>query len=312
MGPVDVLAPAAAGALGGMCTDFTFLPFDTLRARLNYLQSSARLSANPLTAMRQASAQMVAAEGPFSLFRGASAVLLFCAPTYGAYFGVYKVVSTHIERRFGGAERTPGWAYLVGGLMAEVGALWLFLPYDVTKQRLQCAPASSRISVFGLLRQILAESGIGGLYRGGSAALATYIPFSGIYFGSYETFKRLLLRAIWPADGGSRGREGEGASATAMHAVHFASAVSAGTVGAWLTHPIDVIKTRIQVGDLEHSGKYERTMLGTLRNAVAQGGLRGLFRGSFARVLAIAPGCGCSMTIFETALPLFSAFFRER
>jgi hypothetical protein len=301
--PQELGAAAAAGAISGLTTDMTFLPFDTLRARLNYFPSSRSASANPLTAMRQAGAEMVAAEGVFSLFRGSSAVALFCGPTMGIYFGTYKAVAMNIEARFGGPARTPGWAYLVAGLSAEAVALVLFLPYDVTKQRLQCASASSRQSVFGLSREIVAQHGVAGLYRGALATMATYIPFSGVYFATYEQLKRALL-PTQPAGVGAPGPSG-----AATHAAHFAAAVSAGAASAFATQPIDVIKTRIQVGEFAGGagGGAERTMVGTLRAALVQGGVRTLMRGALARVLAIAPGCGCSMTIFEMALPRITA-----
>lgn len=293
-----VAACAAAGAISGSSTDLAFLPFDTLRARLNYGQLTSATSANPLTAMRQAGAEMIAADGITSLFRGTSSVALFCAPTFAVYFGSYKAISSQLERRFGGAEQTPPWAYLVAGLNAELLALGLFLPYDVTKQRLQCAPLGSRIHVFGVVRQVLAASGPAGLYRGATASMATYVPFSGVYFCSYEYIKRALLDLVPTRAEGKL---------TAAPAAHFVSAVSAGTLAAVITQPIDVLKTRIQVGDIAGGSGPERSMLGTLRSALARGGVSSLMRGSLARVLAIAPGCGCSMTIFELVMPRISA-----
>lgn len=292
---------AASGAISGLSTDLAFLPFDTLRARLNYGQLTTATSANPYTAMRQAGAEMIAADGVASLFRGGTSVALFGAPVFGLYFGSYKVVSAQFEARFGGAEKTPAWAYLVAGLNAELLALGLFLPYDVTKQRLQCAPLGSRMHVFGVLGQVVAASGPAGLYRGAAASLATYVPFSGIYFCSYESTKRGLL-GLAP--------EGEGRARSIAPAAHFASAVAGSTVAALVTQPIDVLKTRIQVGDAGGGSGPERSMLGVLRAAIARGGVSSLMRGSFARVLAIAPGCGFSMTIFEMAMPRVSALLQ--
>ncbi|KAG8458555.1 hypothetical protein KFE25_003090 [Diacronema lutheri] len=303
-----LLGAGAAGAISGSSTDLAFLPFDTLRARLNYGQLTSATSANPLTAMRQVGAEMIAADGVASLFRGSSSVALFSAPTFGIYFGTYKAVALQLERRFGGPEHTPSWAYLGAGLNAELFALGLFLPYDVTKQRLQCAPLGSRDTVFSVLRHVLAASGPAGLYRGATAAMATYVPFSGLYFCSYERFKRALV-------GQARANDAQAAaapsSAPAVPAAHFLSAVAAATVAAVATQPLDCLKTRIQVGDLAGGRAAERTLLGTLRAALAHGGVSSLMRGTLARVLAIAPGCGCSMTVFEMVLPHITALLHS-
>jgi solute carrier family 25 iron transporter 28/37 len=302
--PRELAAGAMAGAISGFSTDLAFLPFDTLRANLNYGQSQG-VSANPLTAMRQVGTEMIAAGGIFSLFRGTTAVMLLSPPVYGVYFGTYRAISKQIERHFDGPEHTPGWAYLVAGLNAEVFALGLFLPYDVCKQRLQLAPMHSREHVFSVMREVVATSGISGLYRGALASMATYAPFSALYFASYEQFKRLQLGPPKNAPAPTAAGEQEGI-ALRTHAAHFSSAIAAGAVSAAATQPIDVLKTRIQVGDIARTGNYDRTLWGTLRAALAHGGPRSLLRGTLARVLAIAPGCGCSMMIFEMVLPSLS------
>jgi hypothetical protein len=66
-------------------------------------------------------------------------------------------------------------------------------------------------------------------------------------------------------------------------------------VAAVLTQPLDCAKTRLQVGACEPGS----TFLQVLRRTYANEGVAALMRGSVARALWLAPGCGLSMTVFE-------------
>lgn len=314
-------AAALAGAACGLCTDVLTLPFDTLRAKLNSGAAShgaagavagaagarRRASAAPGRALREVAARTLRAEGPAGLFRGLSAVVLFAPPAYALYFATYKTAAAAVEARCGGREATPAAAYFGAGLAAELAANLAYLPYDVTKQRLQVAPRRARpATALPLAAHLVRTRGARALYRGALATLATYLPFSGLYFATYEGLKARLL----PAE--RAGAAAPPPSAAREACAHFSAAVCAGAVGAAATQPVDVIKTRLQVGGgalhaaggtggRAPTGPRAPTMLATLRAAVVREGWGSLLRGTYARVLSIAPGCGLSMMLFEAA-----------
>jgi hypothetical protein len=88
-----------------------------------------------------------------------------------------------------------------------------------------------------LITQILCRPGFrDGLFRGDWAGLATYGPFSAIYFVVYEQWK---LRC-------SRFLESRTVDSLTMP-YHLSGGIVAGSVAAVTTAPIDAIKTRMQV-----------------------------------------------------------------
>ena len=60
----------------------------------------------------------------------------------------------------------------------------------VVTQRLQILPAGSPLSGPAVVRAVVAEQGPGGLMRGTTATLVAYVPYSAVWFGSYECAKR--------------------------------------------------------------------------------------------------------------------------
>lgn len=290
----DLQAAAVAGAASGLATDVVTLPFDTLRARLNTTAHGAGLSAEPLQALLGMARRTVRTEGISGLYRGTSSVLVFCCPAYAVYFGTYKALANFLEARSGGSL----WSYFAAGLAAELAGNVVYIPYDVTKQRLQTNSPGCRRTIVDELRCIVRHEGAHGLYRGVQATLLTYVPFSGIYFASYEALKRRMTSAR------TDGRQpGPGAL--------FSAAVLAGAVASVATQPIDAVRTRIQVAKpgavaVATSAHHPLSLVQTARHALAEEGPRALVRGTAARVLALAPGCGLTMALFEALLPYAS------
>jgi Mitochondrial carrier protein len=87
------------------------------------------------------------------------------------------------------------------------------------------------------------------------------------------------------------------------------SAAAAGSVASALTNPLDLAKVRLQVevtgrsndtGSTSNgSGGSKRTLLSMLRHVYRHEGLRGLWRGSLARVLFHTPSTAITMALFE-------------
>lgn len=276
---------ALAGAMSGFINDVVTHPLDTLRAKLQTARSST-LSTHPLAAMRSIAWATLAAEGVAGLYRGVSSVGIFSAPSYALYFGTYKAVTARIdaawEKHSSGGTAAPAHLYFLGGLAAEATSNVLYIPYDVIKQRLQCAPPGTSENALSLALAVIKAEGPAGLYPGVLATILSYAPFSGIYFAVYEYLRRNF----------AKGGAGEHA-----HAAVLGCAVCAGSVAAAVTQPIDVIRTRIQVG--VHGSQGPPSIRSVLQSILRQEGPAVLLRGTLARVLVLAPGCGLTMTLFE-------------
>ena len=147
-------------------------------------------------------------------------------------------------------------------------------------------------------RRVMATEGVRGFFRGWVAAQLTWIPYFALYFGFYERVKQAAMDVT-----GAK-TENEVLPGTFL----FCGAV-AGTAAGAITCPLDVVKTRIQVG-LEYpaasgsgSGKAGaaggRSIVGTVNELWRAEGMRGFTRGIGARVLWLAPGSAIGIAAYE-------------
>lgn len=284
-------ASIAAGAISGVINDTIMHPVDTVRAQLQVTMDK-KIPVSPFAAFRTMTARIVALDGVRGLYRGVSAVSMYCAPSYGLYFGAYYKASKSMEEWYGGAANVPAIGHFGAGLCAELAANISYIPYDVIRQNLQCNTNERHAqapNAWELTRTLLRKGGVRALYPGVGATLCTYGPFSGVYFLCYETIKRDVFG-------------GGGESDSPDNVQVLVNAVISGGVAATVTQPLDMLKTRIQTGRTFGAGK--QTLLQTLSASISNARGFGMgwdvfFRGTVARVLTLAPACGITMTLYE-------------
>lgn len=139
---------------------------------------------------------------------------------------------------------------------------------------------------------IVKNLGLVGLYKGASACLLRDVPFSAIYFPTYNHLKRDFF----------------GESATKkLGVLHLLSAGAiAGMPAAYLTTPCDVIKTRLQVEARKGETKYT-SLRHCAKTIYQEEGFRAFFKGGPARVLRSSPQFGFTLAAYEVlqkSLPL--------
>ena len=131
---------------------------------------------------------------------------------------------------------------------------------------------------------IVKNLGLVGLYKGASACLLRDVPFSGIYFPTYNHLKRDLF--------------GEGPTKKLGIVQLLTAGAIAGMPAAYLTTPCDVIKTRLQVEARKGDTKYT-----SLRHCAStvykEEGFRAFFKGGPARVLRSSPQFGFTLAGYE-------------
>eukprot|EP00887_Chlorella_sp_A99_P000498 scaffold17.g498.t1 len=197
-------------------------------------------------------------------------------------------------------------------------------------------PTQPRLSPLGAARHVYASQGLRGLFRGYLAMTCLWLPWNALYMSLYEATKRRLyfarLGAMREAEaaegragagaagpgGGSGGSGwGDGAGAVVvrqdppmaavlpLYAFPLASAACA-SVAAVATHPIDVVKTRLQVlsaraGREEAAARAAELRFGAVARALyAREGWRGFLHGVGARVATISTGSAVSWGVFES------------
>lgn len=212
--------------------------------------------------------------------------------------------------------------HLCSGILAETCSCVLWVPIDVIKERMQVqgtgTPRNNYLTssnpghyrnTYDAFRKIMKYEGIKGVYRGYGATLASFGPFSALYFVFYEALKDRSLKYLYPS------------SSVVHHDLpllwQIITAMSAGTIASLLTNPLDLVKLRLQVQrqqlsiasmasisspsnvstgiNYQYSGMFD----GMKEILQKEGGIKGLFRGAGARVAFHAPSTAISMTLFE-------------
>lgn len=160
-------------------------------------------------------------------------------------------------------------------------------PLEIVKIRLQVqgelakkSDAVPKRSAMWIVRNL----GIMGLYKGASACLLRDVPFSSIYFPTYNHLKKDLF--------------GESPQKKLGVLQLLTAGAIAGMPAAYLTTPCDVIKTRLQV----EARKGEATYTGVMdcaRKIYRDEGFKTFFRGGPARILRSSPQFGFTLAAYE-------------
>ena len=159
--------------------------------------------------------------------------------------------------------------------------------------------------------QIMRTEGLHGIYKGYAATLASFGPFSALYFMFYEQFKQYTRQYLTTTNNNNSTNEAIRNVEIPFHYTVLTSC-SAGALASWLTSPLDMAKLRLQIqrGQMMRTTTTTttRTFVGVvdcLSYAYTQGGVRGLFRGAGARVLHFAPATTITMSSYE----VFRSYF---
>lgn len=200
---------------------------------------------------------------------------------------------------------------------AEAFSCLIFVPVDVTKERLQvqrlvstasktvaesshsasCSRSASAPPTYSgsldAIRVIAKTEGILGLYKGYYVTLASFGPFSALYFMFYEKARSALAAATSHHD-----------PAKLPAALTLSASAIAGAAASVITCPLDTAKLRLQTQRRLHPGEavpegHLKGVVDTLRSLWREDGVQGLFRGAGARMLFHTANTCITFTAFE-------------
>ena len=237
--------------------------------------------------------QMYRQEGLGSLYRGIYAPML----TYGALgsiiFGSY---ATSLRFLSDNADVPSLWHVSLAGMIAGVVSAVPTGPIELLKCRAQAklTPEQARIELNPVTcaRHIVRTKGARGLFLGVNATVLRDTPGVGMYFLVYEWLCRR-----WGVH--------DTAPANTMDLNTFAKLNLAGGLAgtaAWVSYPLDVIKTRLQTQSLTHpiySG-----VVDCARKIVAAEGPAVLLRGLTATIIQAFPVSAVTFATYEIVLML--------
>ena len=283
-------------AVSGIISRCVTHPLDTIKAKVQAHQHYA----GPIDALKRT----YSSGGIRGLYRGIGVVIVGGTPGTIVYLCSYEAC----KEKLGNDSSV---SYFCSGFVAETLACIIYVPVDVLKERLQVQRGPSAqhyANGWQGLNHIVRSEGIRGVYRGYGATLASFAPFSALYFVFYEECKRVARLHLQGT--------GDEARFDAKLDLPFHWTVlcstAAGILSSWITSPLDMAKLRLQVQrgmspeDNPRAYVYNG-FIDCLRQTYAHEGLRGLFRGAGARVLHFAPATTIAMTCFESCRSFYES-----
>lgn len=238
-----------AGGMAGFAVDVSLFPIDTVKTRL------------------QSPKGFMGAGGFSGVYRGLGAAAAGSVPGAALFFSVYETTKHTI-----GAESV--WGHVAAASMGELFACSIRVPVEVVKQQQQAGQVDK--SLVKGARQVAAQSGVSGFYRGFFATVGREVPFAMIQMPLLEKMK-----AGWTS---ARGGE----ELTPPHVALCGSVC--GGFAAGVTTPLDVVKTRLMLGADAQGVAYDKGAIECARRIVANEGPRALLSGISARVFWISLG----------------------
>ncbi|KIJ40185.1 hypothetical protein M422DRAFT_60619 [Sphaerobolus stellatus SS14] len=226
-------------------------------------------------------------EGMRGLWKGAGTSLLIGVPSSTSYMLTYDFLVHTLVPSISPlpAAVTP----LIAGTVARTFISSVVSPLELLRTNLQSTPISplhphTLPSVLKDIRSLVRSQGLLSLWRGLGPTLWRDVPFSGIYWAGYETYKAAFER---------RGHHGA--------QIAFLSGSFSGITAALLTSPFDVLKTRQQALVMSKSApqRASTSSFAVLSQIVRTEGVATLFAGLTPRMAKIAPACGIMIASYE-------------
>jgi len=225
-----------AGTVAGMAALAVGQPFDTVKVRFQDPNTSGRYSGT-----FSAVSTIIKEERISGLYKGVMSPMATCALLNGLVFSSYRFL---MKAQISDDQTAPTLPqiFLAGAGTGMIGAI-VTTPTELVKVRQQAllTPVSTR----QMLRRIVKQDGIRGLYRGITATGLRDIGY-GYYFFAYEATCRYFSQPVYPHHNTGLFQNIESdLRAVPWPALLLAGGI-AGVAGWIMTFPFDLVKTRIQ------------------------------------------------------------------
>ncbi|BDD63580.1 hypothetical protein MPDQ_004235 [Monascus purpureus] len=228
------------------------------------------------------------AEGLRGVFTGWS-------PTFFGYSaqGAFKYGGYEFFKKFYsdlvGEDRAARWKtslYLSASASAEFIADIALCPFEAVKVRMQTTIPPEIKGTFSGISGVVAKEGTGGLFKGLYPLWGRQIPYTMMKFASFET----IVEAIYNYLPGQKSDYNKGAQT----AVAFTGGYLAGILCAIVSHPADVMVSKLNVNRLP--GEAFGAAMGRIYKDI---GFAGLWNGLPVRIVMIGTLTGLQWMIYD-------------
>ncbi|MCO5571792.1 hypothetical protein L7F22_025540 [Adiantum nelumboides] len=279
-------------------------PVDTVKTRmqsggsfLSTVQESTRLSEVLKVVLKH--------DGYRGLYRGLPAGMAGSFATGATYFGLIEMARAWINERHPGLSG-PLSHFCAGAVGDTLGSV-IYVPCEIIKQRMQIqgSPQNWQAKMAGTpntqyyrsflhaARCIVREEGYKGLFTGFGSTIGRDIPFAGLMIVFYEGLAEIIKSGKDPTN------------AKEFAITGFEDLVLGGVAGgssAFLTTPLDIIKTRLQV---QGSTKRYKGWSDAMASIWKEDGFMGFWKGSLPRVIWYLPACAVTFMSWQAMRNVF-------
>ena len=289
---------AKSACAAALLTSLAVTPFDVVKTRIQIQSAGSSHHVARLIFQK---------EGILAFWRGLSPTLLMAVPATVIYYVGYEQLRDILN------PITQTYSPFLAGSLARVVAASTISPIELVRTRMQSGIPNPVASTMDLIK----TQGISTLWRGLVPTLWRDVPFSGLYWMTYEILRRRLDESTQTAH-------------WSPFRIAFVSGALSGVLAATLTTPFDVVKTLRQVY-LDPSTSITASPSASLSRSIAPAfassfsnnsalshkthhllyalykseGTRGLFRGLSARILKVAPACAIMISTYEAGKNVF-------
>ncbi|KFM73595.1 Solute carrier family 25 member 39, partial [Stegodyphus mimosarum] len=241
-----------------------------------------------LTGTVDAFVKITRAEGVTSLWSGLPPALVMAVPSTVVYYTAYDQLRNFFLKNYQ-LSYHAFWVPVVAGGLARAIATTVVSPLELVRTKMQ-SQKLSYIEIVQAVRTLVLSQGLSSLYRGLGPTVLRDVPFSSIYWLSYEMLKQTFNQqqpAVW---------------------FSFAAGGAAGSVAALLTVPFDVIKThrQIELGEMESLTRQRSASTYLLLKTLYQSnGYRALFAGVVPRIFKVSTACAIMISSYEYGKKFF-------
>lgn len=305
---------ATAGAISGGISRTVTSPLDVIKIRFQVqlepttqwaLLTRTVYGNSKYTGMLQASKDILKEEGLPGFWRGNVPALLMVMPYTAIQFAVLHKLKTFASGSSKSEDHVNLSPYLsyISGALAGCAATVGSYPFDLLRTILA---SQGEPKVYPNMRaafvDIFRTRGIRGLYSGLTPTLVEIVPYAGLQFGTYDTFKRWMM--AWNHLRSSNAIHGdEHVSSFQL----FICGLAAGTCAKAVCHPLDVVKKRFQIEGLQRHPRYGarleprayRNMYDGLRRILIEEGWAGLYKGIVPSIVKAAPAGAVTFVAYE-------------
>ncbi|KAM9963928.1 hypothetical protein ACTFIW_005569 [Dictyostelium discoideum] len=322
-----LLVHLIAGSGSKLVESLVMFPLDTIKTRLQFQGDFSRGSIkNRYSGIVNAFKTTIRSEGILSLYRGYIPHTLYVLPASAISFVCYEAIVQEAKKskKFknmmfdtSGIKAVKETSEDLGSIssgsrfgvllpifvmtIARITGSVLRTPFDVVKMRQQVSGSlvnehvkKTNSTAFNSALKIIKTDGIIGLFKYSYVSLLRDLPFTAIYFSTYEFSRNYQKHLI------NRGLKSGEKKKKLSSVNNLISGSLAGLIGTTLTIPIDVIKTNLQTQDLLPKDKRVfNGVISAFKYIIKNEGFKGLTKGLSTRLIHIVPSAGLSFCAYE-------------